>query len=425
MHMNPDEYKSSTAKTLIAAIRDTLSGPDQRLYWLLVAPVLIVFFYQMGRGLGNTAYVLYWVTAVVLIVRQRNFEFPVVPGVLFLALLMWGTLSAALSVNSEWSYSKWAQYGLLGTSYFIGWRLVRGIPDFSLERALKLIGIVGLIAFVHYALRFIVLSMSSDFRPEAQVHGLVSAYLSPFVLYFLRQAVPGKRSFALSAAYLASLTLLLVFSNSLTEVLTFAAALGVLGFFMIPNKRQLMLGLGAVGLLLIALILLFDPAGAVLNEAQGKNGDWFSLLSQLSSYRTLLWYQALTIPPPDIWLGVGPANVGLYPPVVISESYKVGHLHNLLLDSWYEVGVVGLTIYVLFYLSQAHGAKTGVGASSAQQRGLLYATLAGIFVASMLEQSYRSVHVALFVPFLLALFSRGPTAPATADSRTAGVRALA
>jgi O-antigen ligase len=84
----------------------------------------------------------------------------------------------------------------------------------------------------------------------------------------------------------------------------------------------------------------------------------------------------------------------------------VGHLHNLLLDSWYEVGVVGLTIYVLFYLSQAHGAKSGVGGSSVQQQGLLYAALAGILVASMLEQSYRSVHVALFVPFLFALYAK-------------------
>lgn len=408
MFMNSElaDPKSQAHKGLVAAFKEVFTGPDRLLYLLLVAPVLIVFFYQIGRGLANTVYVLYWLTAVVLLVRQRKFELPIVPLALFVALVAWGTVSASLALDSERSYGKWAQYALLGTSYFISWSLVRNIPNFSFERALKLIGIVGLIAFAHYAVRFLVLSTSEDFRPEYDVHGLVSAYLAPFVLYFLRRALAPKPGFVLSAVYSASLALLLVFSNSLTEVLTFAGALAVLAIFLIPNKRQLVLGLGVLGLLFVVLILMFDPAGAVLNEAQGKKGDWFSLLSQLSSYRTLLWYQAFAFPPPDLWLGVGPGNVGLYPPVVITESYKVGHLHNLLLDGWYELGVVGLVLYLLFYATQAHAVRAGHG-SLKEHRALLYAALTGVFVAAMLEQSYRSHHAVLFVPALLALFSDG------------------
>jgi O-antigen ligase len=399
--------KNALASSRLAGVAGAFAGGNSLLYWLLLAPAVIVFFYQMGRGLGNTGYVLYWIAAVVLLVRQRNFDFPIAASVLFVVLLAWGTLSAALSVDPHSAYGKWAQYALLGTSYFITWRLIRHIPEFSVERALKMIGIVGLISFAHYAGRYLVLSMSPDFQPELQVHGLVPAYLSPFTLYFLRQSVPGKRGIALSLAYLTSLVLLLVFSNSLTEVLTLAAALGVMIFFVVPNKRLLMLALGGVALLFAALILLFDPAGAVLDQANGTDGTWFALLSELSSYRTLIWYKALTIPPPNLWLGVGPGNVGLYPPVVISETAKVGHLHNLVLDSWYEIGVVGLIVYLLFYGAQFRATKPGAGKLSSQQRGVMYAAVAGIFVASMLEQSYRSHHVALFVPFLFALYSRG------------------
>ena len=409
MNIEMTEKNPLASNRAWAGMVGTFSGGHKFLYWLLLAPAFIVFFYQVGRGLGNTGYVLYWITAVVLLVRQRNFEFPVAASILFVALLVWGTLSAALSVDSLSAYRKWAQYALLGSSYFITWRLVRLIPEFSLERAINMLGVVGLFSFALYAGRYLILSGSPDFQPETQVQGLVPAYLSPFTLYLLRQAIPGTRGVLLSLAYLISLALLLILSNSLTEVLTLAAALGVMAFFIVPNKRVLMLSLGGVALLFTALILLFDPAGAVLSQAQGSEGNWFAVLNELSSYRTSIWYKALTIPPPNQWLGVGPGNVSLYPPVVIDEVGKVGHLHNLLLDCWYEIGLVGLVVYLSFYGAQIHAMRSGAANLASLQRGVMYAAVAGIFVASMLEQSHRSHHVALFVPFLFALYSRGLT----------------
>ena len=406
MNLKMTEKTSPAPSSALADISGIFAGENKFLYLLLVAPALIVFLYQVGRGLGNTGYVLYWVTAVILLVRRRNFDFPVAASILFAGLLSWGTLSAALSIEPHSAYGKWAQFALLGSTYFITWGLVRHIPEFSLARALKLIGLVGLFSFVLYGGRYLVLMGSADFDPARQIHGLVPAYLAPFTFYLLRQSIPGKPGMALGLGYLLSLAVLLVFSNSLTEVLTLAMALVVMSIFLVSNKRLLLLALGSVVLLFLALILLFDPAGAVLNQAQGQDGNWFAFLSKLSSYRTLIWYQALTIPPPNQWLGVGPSNVGLYPPVVISETYKVGHLHNFLLDCWYEIGLVGLTLYLLFYGVQILAVKSGAANLSPQQRGVMYAAVAGIFVASMLEQSYRSYHVALFVPFLFALCSR-------------------
>jgi O-antigen ligase len=380
-------------------------------YWLLIAPALIVFFFQVGRGLGNTGYLLYWITAVALLVRQRNSDFPIFVLLLFLALLAWGTLSAILSVDTRSALGKWAQYALLGSAYFITWQLVRCIPQFDMSRALKMIGFIGLLSFAYYASRYLFLMGSPDFKPEVQVHGLVSAYLSPFTLYLLRKVFPERRGFFLGVIYLISLSLLLILSNSLTEVLTLAAILVVMAFFVVHDKRLLILSLGAVTLFFFALILLFDPAGVVLSQVHGYDNGWFSVLNVLSSYRMQIWYQALTIPPPNPWLGVGPGNVGLYPPVIISELQKVGHLHNLFLDSWYELGVVGFFLYLSFYGAQIHTMKSGTLNLSSKQRGIVYAVVAGIFVASMLEQSHRSHHVAMFVPFLLALYAQGLRRP--------------
>lgn len=392
-----------------ASMVGTFAGGNNFLYGLLLTPVFVLLFFQVGRGLGNTGYVLYWITTFVFLIRQHKFDFPVAASILFVVLLAWGTLSAALSVDPRSAYGTWAQYALLSSGYFITWRLVRQIPYFSMSRALKMIGIVGLVSFVLYAAHYLVLLGSSDFRPESQIQGLVPAYLSPFTLYLLLQVIPGRRGVYLGLAYLISLSLLLVFSNSLTEVLTLATALVVMAFIVISNKRLLMLSLGSVVLFFIALALLFDPVGTVLSQAPDQDGSWFSLLNTLSSYRTQIWYQALTMPPPNPWLGVGPGNVGLYPPVVVSETLIVKHLHNLLLDCWYEIGLIGFVVYLSFYGAQVRAMRLGAKNLHPHQRGVMYAAVAGIFVASMLEQSHRSHHVALFVPFLFALYSHGFT----------------
>lgn len=402
------EEPLSALNRISADIAGVCMGRHNALYWLLLAPVLVVFFFQLGRGLGNTGYVLYWIAALVVLTRQRNFDFPVAASVLFAVLLAWGTLSAALSLAPHSAYWVWAKYALLGSAYFITWQLVRQIPQFSLSRALEVIGVVGLFSFVLYAVRFFILLGSPDFRPESQIQGFVPAYLSPFTLYLLSRTFPGKRGVYLGLAYLVGLALLLVFSNSLTEVLTLATALVVLAFFVVPGTRWLMLSLGSVVLFFIALIGLFDPAGAVLGQIPGHDGSWFSLLDRLSSHRSQIWYQALTDPPPNPWLGVGTGNVGLYPPVLITETHIVRHLHNLLLDCWYEIGLVGLLVYLSFYGAQIRAMRLGTKNMDALHRGVMYASVAGIFVAAMLEQSHRSHHVAMFVPFLFALYSHGP-----------------
>lgn len=406
-----------------AGMKALFVGPNPWLDGLLVAPAIVVFFFQVGRGLGNTGYVLYWIAAVVLLLRFRSRGYPVAATLLFLILLLWGGVSAALSVDPHSAYGAWAKYALLGSGYLLTWRLVRHVPHFSLPRTLAMIGAVGVLSFAFFAARYIFLSGSADFRPEIDIQGLVPAYLSPFVVYWILRTHPGKAGVSLVLAYLAGLSLLLVFSNSLTEVLVLAAALFVLAFAFIGNARALLSVLAGLALFFVTLIVFFDSAGAVLHQAPDRHAGWVSLLDELSSFRTRLWYQALTLPPPNAWLGVGPGNVDLYPPVVISETHVVRHLHNLLLDCWYEIGFVGLAAYLAFYAVQIRAMKHGIRDYHPRERGVMYAAVAGILVAAMLDQSYRSQHVALFVPFLFALYSREPApAPEGSASRKTPVR---
>ena len=380
-------------------------------YLFLTAPVWVVLLYQVGRGAGNTGYLLFWLAACVLILRRRDGVYSASAALFFIALLLWGTLSAALSIDVQNALGKWWQYALLGSVFFItGWG-VRRIPNFSLDHALRLVGVAGLLAFALYAGRFLSLVGDPDFHPETQVHGLAAAYLAPFALYFLRRHVPGRRGVGLMAAYLLSLFLLLNFSNSLTEVLALVAAVVVMLGFLTRNPRVLWLALASVVAALVALVMWVDQTGGILAQASRDGSGWVEVLDRLSSQRTALWRKALAIPPPNIWLGVGPGNVGQYPPVVVDliggGSIKVGHLHNFLLDCWYEIGVVGLALYGLFYAAQLKLFWRGAQALPLDQRAIAWASLAAIAAAAMIEQSYRSYPVAMFVPFVLALYGYG------------------
>jgi len=373
-------------------------------YFLLLAPAFIIILYHVGRGLGHTVFVLYWLIACGSILKRREFGFPARETTLFLILLAWGSLAGALSIDPSHALAKWwAQFALWGTTFFISWQLIRRIPDFNLEHAIRVIGVAGLLAFAYYGVNFLYHASRPDFHPETQVHGLGPAYLAPFALYTLRQKMPGLRGTLVAGTYAITLLLFLVFSNSRTEVIAFAAALTVMLTLSIRDKRQLLILLAILLLGLIMLVLRFNKTGSIL--AHSSSGNWLDLMDKLSSYRTYIWRKAVAIPPPNVWVGIGPGLVGRYPPVVIEGKGTVGHLHNLFLDAWYEMGFVGVALYISYYVALTRRACACANKLTSPELAVLWASLAAIAAACMLEQSYRSYHVSMFVPFLLALYA--------------------
>lgn len=68
-------------------------------------------------------------------------------------------------------------------------------------------------------------------------------------------------------------------------------------------------------------------------------------LDAFTAGRTALWRQALEHPPKRLWLGVGLGN-GRYATEILHFELggvhtQVQHLHNFLMDVWYETGILG------------------------------------------------------------------------------------
>lgn len=377
--------------------------------WLLLAPVLVAVLFQIGRGAGNTGFVLAWLALAAVLATTRAAPATSLrgTGLLWLALLAWGAASAAASVAPAAALDYWLRYAWVGSVFFIVAALLRRPAAPATGWLLERIGWIGL-ASAGWLLGHTLLTYDiPGFEPQLHIHGLVPAYLSPFVLYWLGRRLTGWPWTLAIVAYGVLLAWLLVRISSLTEVLALAAALLVLAWARMPTPALRLAVPAALMAGFVALILAFDPSGDVIAGA-GKGPaaggrDWVALADTLSSQRTLIWRQALATPPPDPWLGVGAGNVHRYPPVQMAGIGAVKHLHNLFLDVWYEIGLVGLALYLALLASQAAPALRRYDASTSP---VLLAAAAAILVAAMLEQSYRSIHLALVLPFLLALLAR-------------------
>lgn len=388
-------------------VTDTPSHPSW-LVWLLLTPAVVPFCYQIGRGLGNISLVLTLLALLAMAVRFRASAASIRwrgAGLLWLVLLASGGLSAAWSIAPAEAGSDWFRYALTGSVFFLVVVLMRRFAFDRIDGLMQLIGWVGLISFLwllgHTALTY----GTPGFQPQNHIRGLVPAYLAPFVLYLIAQRATVMLRTGLMLAYGSLLAWLLVQANSLTEVLAFAAAVLTLVLLRLGSWRM-RLGL-AVALLagFVALILAFDPVGRVIAEQESSEApqstDWVALADKLSSQRTLIWRQALAVPPPNPWLGVGAGNVWQYPPVRMGDKGAVKHLHNLFVDMWYEIGLLGLGLFLAYAAVQFVGG--GQRERDPEIRVTLLASMAAILTAGMLEQHFRSHHFALFLPYLFAL----------------------
>jgi O-antigen ligase len=144
-------------------------------------------------------------------------------------------------------------------------------------------------------------------------------------------------------------------------------------------------------------------------------------LNRSSSFRLELWSNAIRHPPENLLLGAGLGNTpNSLLAVNTATSANLRHLHNFVLDTWHETGLLGLTMLMawLVYLIRAtfeawqHApvrVRTALG-------GLLGAS-AAILTSALLSFSYGSKQFAcyLFVLLVAGVASREMMRRGTGD----------
>jgi teichuronic acid biosynthesis protein TuaE len=146
-------------------------------------------------------------------------------------------------------------------------------------------------------------------------------------------------------------------------------------------------------------------------------------LDAFTSGRTILWRQAIQHPPERAWLGVGIGN-GFHAREVLSfkignDQIQVKHLHNFLMDAWYETGLLGLGA-LLALIGAVFGRLARVwrrlSAEDRQRAGILLAAAMAILTAGLFSFSYTSRYFACYGFACLGGLSYFATRPVVADT---------
>jgi O-antigen ligase len=126
-------------------------------------------------------------------------------------------------------------------------------------------------------------------------------------------------------------------------------------------------------------------------------------LDAFTTGRSILWRQALEHPPARPWLGVGIGN-GRHATEVL--SFKIGsgpiqvrHLHNFLMDAWYETGILGvglLATLIGVVLGRLAWNWRRLSSEDRQRAGILLAAALALVTAGMLSFSYTSRQLACY-----------------------------
>ena len=138
----------------------------------------------------------------------------------------------------------------------------------------------------------------------------------------------------------------------------------------------------------------------------------FATVDRFTNGRATIWWQALSSPPENPWLGVGMGNLVSRVEILrIDDLAGIGevtvrHLHNFILDAWYETGILGLSAFLaMLGVVLARVLRTWPGPDQ-EHRRIAAAALAGVvalLTAGLLSFSYTSKQFALYLYLLLAI----------------------
>jgi teichuronic acid biosynthesis protein TuaE len=365
--------------------------------WGWLTPAMLPLAQLGGRGLFNTLVSLYALWGLLSFwSRRHRLDRPVV--LVYVALLGVFLLTIPGTIDPVGGLRTWFRFALQSCVLLLTLAALRESPTHH-DRLLNAMALFGALTLSgsYLLLTYHALGWSGQpFDPSVQLREDNLPFLLPFLLGWL---------WGRSDGYWRSMVMA-------TTVLL------VLAYVVLAEGRAALLGL-IVGLaifcgvvlgwrlrwsvLLAALVLV---VGIIANTAPFHKSelDPNHPLDAFTAGRTILWQQAIEHPPERAWLGVGIGN-GSYAREVLSFEIggfpvQVKHLHNFLMDTWYETGFLGLGA-LLTLIGAVFGRLARIwrrlSARDRQCAGVWLAAASALMTAGLLSFSYTSRQLACYL----------------------------
>lgn len=383
--------------------------------WLL--PLLTPAAQVGGRALINILLLIYLLWALLAVPGSRV-RVPRPALLLWLALLLAYLASVPGAIAAGEAAHEWGKFMLHSlVFYFTLVVLQRNHP--AVERLIGAFGTAGLLLLV-LLLAVLPWQMTRpDFAPTADMLEDNLPFLMPFVLYWVWRVTHSQWRLPAAGSLVVAIAGYIVFSQGRAALAGLLAALFL--YALLVMRLRTVYALLVSGLVLIVAVTVssasffrmpdrVDTASSgelaqAIPQHQDDSEAWVRGLDRFTSFRTQLWRQALSNPPPNMLTGIGMGNVSLYgETTTLKEGVHLGHLHNFLLDCWYETGFLGLTALLAFvgYPLWRGWRVARAGGDQGIQAGLFLVSASALLVAGLLSFSYGSRQFALYLPMLLA-----------------------
>lgn len=287
-------------------------------------------------------------------------------------------------------------------------------PDRLLNRmalfgGITLAGLYGLLPY------YVLGGSGQTFDPSSQLREDNLPFLLPFILYELWRRGPSRWWCAAMISVIAASLGYIVLAEGRAALLGLTVGLAVFCWVTLGWR------ISQIALLMACMVVVGMTAH--LGPFRKAAFDPDHPLDAFTSGRTILWRQALEHPPERRWLGVGIGNESQARQMlsfeISGEHVQVKHLHNFLLDVWYETGLLGLGT-LLALISTVFGRLARVwrrlSIEDRQRAGVLLAAALAIMTASLLSFSYTSRYFACYLFACLGGLNYFATRPADVDT---------
>lgn len=322
--------------------------------------------------------------------------------ILYAILIATFLLSIVFVSNRQSGFEAWINF-VLYSSVSIVIAARAGVEGFDCERFIKCLGFVGIatviLVWVMYGLQY----RQEGFMPQRQMREDNLPLLMPFVLYTLVASHRRKSFWGTAGVVLGAVFAYIVISRGRAALFGLIVALAVYAVMVLGARLRWTL---VAAFLMVTAAVIVSGKGFIRGAHNEKSV--IAMIDKASSYRTAIWRQAIESPPENLWLGVGIGNAGNIPVYRLDNRYvaTVRHLHNFILDCWYQTGFIGLLALTAWLGYLFRSAVRGWRDSEcfvSGQIGTLLSGSAAIVGAALLSFSFDSKQFACYLFIFLCV----------------------
>lgn len=382
--------------------------------WLL--PVVLPLTQLGGRALFNMAAGVYALWGLLSLWSRRE-RLDRMTALLYLILLSAFLLGIPGAMEPAGALRAWGMFLMHSLTLLLMQAALQESPV-QIDRLLNAMALFGgiTLAGLYALLPYYVLGGSGQpFDPSTQLQEDNLPFLLPFMLGWIWRQERSRWRYGAMAGVIAASLGYIVLAEGRAALLGLSAGLAVFCWAALGWRLRWIA-------LLPALVLAL---GVVANTGPFRKAemDPEHPLDAFTTGRTILWRQALAHPPARPWLGVGIGN-GFQAKQVLNfeingNRIQVKHLHNFLMDAWYETGLLGLGALLALIgavLGRLAWAWRRLSAGDRQRAGVVLAAALAIMTAGLLSFSYTSRYFACYLFACLGGLSYFATPPAAADT---------